>query len=70
MAAASGFALGTNIEAATTTFSADQRFSEYTVTWTSTDDLRQVRDDTGGVNGNSHGHVTDPTVTRFRVSIR
>lgn len=66
VAAASGFALGTNIEAAITTFSADQRFSEYTVTWTSTDDLRQVREDTGGTNGNQHGHVTDPTVTRFR----
>ncbi|MGI4799376.1 MAG: phage baseplate assembly protein [Janthinobacterium lividum] len=64
--AGSGFALGTNIEAATAPFSADQRFSDYFVAWTSTDDLFQVRRDTGGVNGNQHAHVTDPTVTRFR----
>ncbi|MGI4943823.1 MAG: phage baseplate assembly protein [Janthinobacterium lividum] len=64
--AGSGFALGTNIEAATATFSADQRYSDFYVTWTSTDDLFQVREDTGGVDGNLHAHVTDPTVTRFR----
>lgn len=64
--AGSGFALGTNIEAATAPFTADQQFSDYFVTWTSTDDLRQVRDETGGINGNLHGHATDPTVTRFR----
>ncbi len=64
--AGSGFALGTNIEAATATFSMDQRFSAYRVYWTSTDDLKQVRDDAGGTNGNLHGISTDPTVPRYR----
>jgi len=64
--AGSGFGLGANIEAATATFSADQRYSDYFVTWTSTDDLFQVREDTGGVDGNQHAHITDSTVTRFR----
>jgi len=64
--AGSGFALGINVEGATATFSADQRYSEYRVYWTSTDDLKQVRDETGGVNGNLHGVATDPTVLRYR----
>ena len=63
---ASGFALGTNIKAATAPFSADKRFSEYRVYWTSTDDMKQLRDDAGGTNGNLHGLATDPTVPRYR----
>ena len=63
--AASGFTEGVNIEAAGAAFSADQRFSEYRVYWTSTDDLKQVRDATGGTNGNEHGLALDDELQRI-----
>ncbi len=66
---ASGVVEGQNFENGGASFAMDGRFSDYYVTWTSTDGLSQVRDATGGVNGNLHGYVKDGSVPRFRPRI-
>ena len=55
---ASGFVQGVNIEAASVTFSADERFSVYTACIMSTQQFSQIE----GADGNTQGTVTDPTV--------
>ncbi len=63
---ASGFAQGANVEDAQVELSIADRFSDYFVVWQSVDDLGQVREQTGGANGNQHGHVQDATMPRYR----
>ncbi len=56
----SGFQQGVNIEAASATYSADQRFSLYVVVWMSLDGLINVRNDVdGSTNGNSRYVLAD-----------
>ncbi len=58
---ASGFQEGVNIEAASATFSADQRFSVYTVVWMSSDGLsnQTAAAVDGATNGNTSAVVQD-----------
>ena len=63
---ASGFTEGVNVEEGSAEFSMADRFSDYFVVWQTVDDLGQVREQTGGANGNLHGHVQDRTVPRYR----
>ena len=60
---------GQNFENGGASFSMDGRYSDYFVTWTSTDGLKQTRDATSGVNGNLHGYVKDASMPRFRPRI-
>ena len=62
--AASGFQQGLNVQAASATFSMDERFSVYTAVLMSVDKLSDIGD-----GGNTISSVTDSTVPRFRPKI-
>ena len=61
---ASGFKMPGNIEAAASTLSIDQRYSDYTVVWTTINQYQDL-----GPLANNRAHVTDPTMPRYRPRI-
>ena len=61
---ASGFTEPGNIESATSMLSVDQRFSDYTVIWSTVDTTQDISN-----LGFQRAHVTDATMTRYRPRI-
>ena len=61
---ASGFTMPGNIEAIGAERSADLRYSDYLVTWSSVDQLRELNP-----LGNQRAHEVDPTLGEYRLKI-
>ena len=61
---ASGFTMPGNIESAASMRAADQRFSDYTVVWSTVDTTQDISN-----LGFQRAHVADPTMTRYRPRI-